>query len=261
MPSQPLVVVLLRAELVDGRAEQAPLHARLDLQAGIGQHELHEAREVRAVVVQAAVLLGDRAARSAVLGEQVQLAEHALAVLRHGHAVDPPERGVLDHLARLAAGLGPRAEQQIGDRRDVDAGIGCLSRRVRCGRRTAGGRVLAGGGLLGADGGVGHMRHLSTSGSREVTADGRTPTTHHQTDWSGSTTTGDHGASCPCVHPTPAPAIGRDGSGESRPRAATMDGDRKGTDARDAAALERRRSRGAEAREYARDDPVPRRRR
>ena len=64
---QPLVVVLLRAELVDGRAEQAPLHAGLDLQAGVGQHELHEAREVRAVVVEPAVLLGDRAARSAVL--------------------------------------------------------------------------------------------------------------------------------------------------------------------------------------------------
>ena len=153
---QPLVVVLLRAELVDGRAEQAPLHAGLDLQAGVGEHELHEAREVRAVVALPAVLLGDRAARRAVLDEQVQLAEHALAVLRHRQAVDAPERRVLDHLARLAAGLGPRAEQQIGDRRDIDARLGCLGGGVRSGRRAAGGRALAGGGLRGADGGVGH---------------------------------------------------------------------------------------------------------
>ena len=84
--AEPLVVVLLGAELVDRRAEQSPLDARLDLQARVGQHELLEAGEVRAVVVLSAVLLGQRAARAAVLDEQVQLGEHALAVLGHRHA-------------------------------------------------------------------------------------------------------------------------------------------------------------------------------
>ena len=161
MPGEPLLVVLLGAELEHRRAEQAPLHARLDLQARVGEHELLEAREVRAVVVLAAVLLGHRAPRAAVLDEQVQLREHALAVLGHRLALDAPERGVLDHLAGLAAGVAPRAEQQVGDRGDVDARIGCLGRRVRGGRGAAGGRALAGGGLLGADGGVGHVHHLS----------------------------------------------------------------------------------------------------
>ena len=160
---QPLVVVLLRAELVDGRAEQAPLHAGLDLQAGIGEHELHEAREVRAVVTSPAVLLGDRATRCAVLDEQVQLAEDALAVLGHRHAVDAPERRVLDHLARFAPSLGPGAEEQIGHRRDIDAGLGCLGRGVRSGGRAAGRRALARGGFGGADCGVGHACHLSAS--------------------------------------------------------------------------------------------------
>jgi hypothetical protein len=49
--AQPRIVVLLRAELVDGRAEQAPLHTRLDLQARVGEDELHEPGEVGAVVL------------------------------------------------------------------------------------------------------------------------------------------------------------------------------------------------------------------
>lgn len=157
---QPLLVVLLGAELEDRRPEQPPLDAGLDLQAGVGEHELLEPCEVGAVVVLPAVRLGHRTARSAVLDEQVQLGEHALAVLRHGLALDAPERGVLDHLARLAAGLGPRAEEQIGDRGHIDARLGRLLRGVRCGRGAAGGRALVDCGLLRADG-VGHVHHLS----------------------------------------------------------------------------------------------------
>ncbi len=47
---EPLVVVLLRAQLQHGRAEQPPLHAGLDLQAGVGRDQLREAGDVGAVV-------------------------------------------------------------------------------------------------------------------------------------------------------------------------------------------------------------------
>ena len=153
---QPLVVVLLGAQLQHGRAEEAPLHARLDLQARVGGDELREAGDVRAVVRLAAVLLRERAVHAAVVDEQVHLAEHALAVLLHAEPVDAPERRVLDHLAGLAAGVAPGAEQQVGDRVDIDAGLGCFGGGVRRGRGAAGGRAPAGGGLLGTDGGVGH---------------------------------------------------------------------------------------------------------
>ncbi len=154
--AQPRVVVLLRPELVDRGAEQSPLHAGLDLQARIGEHELHEPGEIGAVVLQAAVLLRERAARAAPLDEESQLAEHAVTVFRHGLTLDAPERGVLDHLAGLAAGLAPRPEQQVGDGIEVDAGFARLVGGVRGGRRATGGSALAGGGLLGTDGGVGH---------------------------------------------------------------------------------------------------------
>ena len=47
---EPLVVVLLGAQLQHRRAEEAPLHARFDLQARVGDDELLEAGDVRAVV-------------------------------------------------------------------------------------------------------------------------------------------------------------------------------------------------------------------
>ena len=156
MPGSHLSWCSFVPELQHGRAEQAPLHARLDLQARVGGDELDEAGDVRAVVRFAAVLLGERAVHAAVVDEEVHLAEHALAVLGHAEPVDAPERGVLDHLAGLAAGVGPGAEQQVGHLADVDAGFGCLGRGVRSGGGTAGGRALAGGGLFGTDGGVGH---------------------------------------------------------------------------------------------------------
>jgi hypothetical protein len=91
-------------------------------------------------------------------------------VLGHRLAVDAPERRVLDHLARLAARLAPRAEQQVGDGVDVDARFVRLVGGVGRRGRTAGGRALAGGGLLRvdvlADGGVGHG-YLSVETDRE----------------------------------------------------------------------------------------------
>ncbi|MDQ0614200.1 hypothetical protein QF046_001841 [Microbacterium sp. W4I4] len=65
----------------------------------------------------------------AVLDQQVQLGEHALAVGVLAEAVVTPERRILDQLARLAARVCPGAHQQLGDARDVDAstfsGGGC----------------------------------------------------------------------------------------------------------------------------------------
>ena len=51
---QELVVVALGAQVEDRRREQAPLHARLDLQRRVGGDELLEPREEAAVVVGAA---------------------------------------------------------------------------------------------------------------------------------------------------------------------------------------------------------------
>jgi hypothetical protein len=178
-------VVLLRAELVDGRAEQAPLHTRLDLQARVGEDELHEPGEVGAVVLEAAVGLRERAARAVVLDEEAQLTEHALAVLGHRLAVDAPERRVLDHLARLTPRLAPRAEEQIGDGVDVDARLVSLLRRVRRGGGASRGRALAGGGPLRvdvlADGGVGHGCTSRRRRTEKITFDRRRVTTDLQT--------------------------------------------------------------------------------
>ena len=118
---QPLAVVLFGAELQDRRAEQTPLHAGLDLQARVGGDELFEARDVGAVVVLPAVLLREGAVHSLVVDEEVQLTEHAFAVLVLAEVILAPERRVLDHLARCAAGVGPGSEQQIVHALDVDA--------------------------------------------------------------------------------------------------------------------------------------------
>ncbi len=172
-------MVLARAQLQHGRAEQAPLHTRLDLQAGIGGDEFFEAGDVGAVVLLPAETLRKGPVHGLVLHEEVQLAEGALAVRVHAEAVIAPERGVFDHLARLAADVAPRTEQQIGDPLGVDAGFGGLGRGVRGGGRSPDGRARARGGRGGTDGGVGHSRHLSTL-QRDATH-GRCPTTTAQT--------------------------------------------------------------------------------
>jgi hypothetical protein len=51
----------------------------------------------------------------------VQLGEHALAVLVLAERVVAPERGILDQLARLAARVGPGAEQEVFHALDIDA--------------------------------------------------------------------------------------------------------------------------------------------
>ena len=128
-------MVLLRAQLQDRRAEQSPLHAGFDLQARIGGDELFEARDVGAVVVLAAVLLREGTVHSLVVDEEVQLAEHALAVLVHAEVVLAPERWVLDHLACCAACVGPGTQEQVTHPVDVDARCFVVWVSLQCGRR------------------------------------------------------------------------------------------------------------------------------
>ncbi len=144
-------MVLLGAELKDRGAEESPLHARLDLQAGVGHHQLLEARDVRAVVLLAAERLGERAVHGLVLDQEVQLAEHALAVLVLAELILAPERRVLDHLAGLATYVSPRAHQGVVDAGDIDVQV-----RIR--------GVGGGASRLRTDGGVDHVR----SSQREV---------------------------------------------------------------------------------------------
>ena len=135
--AEPQVVVLLGAQLVDRGAEQAPLHAGLDLQARVGEHELFEPGEVRTVVFEAAVLGGEGPSRAVVVDEEVQLLQHACSVLRHGLTRLLPEHRVLDQLAHLPARLAPRSQQRVGDGRHVDPCLVGFVRGVRRGRRTA----------------------------------------------------------------------------------------------------------------------------
>ncbi len=114
-------MVLLGSELQHGRSEQSPLHARLDLQARIGCDELFEAGDVRTVVVLAAERLRERAVHGLVLDQEVQLAEHALAMLVLAQLVHAPEGRILDHRTRRAARVGPGAQQKVVDPIDIDA--------------------------------------------------------------------------------------------------------------------------------------------
>ena len=132
---QERAVVVLGAEVQHRGAEEAPLHARLDLQAGVGEHELLERGDVAAVVVLAAELLREGAVHGAVVDEELQLAEHALAVLGHGQALDALEVGVRGALAGGEPDVGPRAEELPTELLHVDARRGRLVGRRRGGDR------------------------------------------------------------------------------------------------------------------------------
>ena len=67
---QPLLVVLLGAEVQHGRAEEAPLHAGLDLQGRVGDDQFLEAGDVAAVVVVAADATCGNARWTAPLSDQ-----------------------------------------------------------------------------------------------------------------------------------------------------------------------------------------------
>ena len=77
----------------------------------------------------------------ALLDEQLQLPEHALAVLGHGLALDALHVGLCGALTRGEAEVGPRAEQLPAERRDVDLRLRCRcvagGRSCRCGCRGA----------------------------------------------------------------------------------------------------------------------------
>ena len=148
-------VVLLGAEVLNGGGEEAPLHAGLDLHAGVAEHELLEARDVAAVVFVAADRLREGAVHGAVLDEQVQLAEDALAVgvlAEFGVAV---EFGARHQFARVLTGIGPRAREAARPRASTSiatakfdgAGGGCDVGRT-CGgsilRRCGGGATCCG---------------------------------------------------------------------------------------------------------------------
>ena len=150
-----LVVVVLGAEVQHRGAEQAPLHARLDLQRRVGEHELLERGDVAAVVVVTAELLREGAVHGALLDEQLQLAEHALAVLGHRLALDALQLGHRGTLTGGEADVGPGAEELATELLDVDPrrrrrriGTGAGDRRrdlVARGLRGHGGGALAGG--------------------------------------------------------------------------------------------------------------------
>ena len=80
------------------------------------------------MVVVAAELLREGAVHGAVLDQQLQLAEHALAVLIHAERGIAPHRRVLHELARAAAGVRPAAEQLLPERGDVDVQSARLDR-------------------------------------------------------------------------------------------------------------------------------------
>ena len=115
------VVVLLRAEVQHRRAEQTPLHARLDLQARVGGDEFLEAGDVSAVVVGAAQITWERPVHVPVVGQDQELAQHTLAVLGHGLALDALQRGLRRELPGAQTHVGPGAEQPTVQRLDVDS--------------------------------------------------------------------------------------------------------------------------------------------
>ena len=168
---QERAVVVLGAEVQHRGAEEAPLHARLDLQARVGEHELLERGDVAAVVVVAAELLRERLVHGTLLDEELELAEHALAVLRHGLALDALEVGLRGAITRGDADVGPRAEELAAELLHVDArrrrlGIGARGRDRRCDLVARGLRGHGGGsparGLRGAAGcRVNHRRFSS----------------------------------------------------------------------------------------------------
>ena len=113
---QELLVRALGAEVHDGGAEQAPLHAGLDLHRRVADDELLEARDVPAVVLFAAERLREGAVHDALLDQALQLTGGAQPVLRHRRAGEVVELLALQQLARVLAGLGPAGEEHLGER-------------------------------------------------------------------------------------------------------------------------------------------------
>ena len=124
MPGSHLSWCSLVPRCSTARAEQAPLHARLDLQGRVGGDELLEpgdgCRRGRPAPPRPS---GTRGARRLV-DEEVELAEDALAVLGHALALDAAHGLGAGQGARLLADVGPAAKQLFAECRHVDGGVG-----------------------------------------------------------------------------------------------------------------------------------------
>ena len=136
MSGRNVVVVVLGAEVQDRGAEQAPLHARLDLQAA--------GRRARAPRTPAMLppwsssppsAFGKARCTAPCVDEQLQLPEHALAVLGHRLALDALQLGAGGELAGGDADVGPGAEQLPAELLDVDTRRRRLVGRGRGGDR------------------------------------------------------------------------------------------------------------------------------
>ena len=144
-----------RAQVVHGGAEQAPLHAGLDLQRRVGGGDLLERGQVAAVVVLAAELrrVGalDRTRRRPGSGAGRTRVRGARGSCR---ALDLVQRGVEHEPAGDPAVLGPAPEQVLGEQVDVDADVGVGAGRRGPACRVAGGvgvrRACARAGAVGA---------------------------------------------------------------------------------------------------------------
>ncbi len=104
-------MVLPGTEVHHRGTEEAPLHACLDLQRRVCDHEFLEACNISAVVVSSAEGAGEGAVHCLLLHEVVQLVEAALPVLRGGQALDLLDLGTAGEFTRGPSDVRPLAEE------------------------------------------------------------------------------------------------------------------------------------------------------
>src|SRR5699024_11449661 len=100
---------------------QAPLHAGLDLERGVGDNQLLEAGDVGAVVVGAAQVLGQHRVGDVVLDQGLQLLDDAFAVLGDRGVRRAVQLRASRALTGGAARVGPAAQQRLGALGDLEA--------------------------------------------------------------------------------------------------------------------------------------------
>ena len=115
------LVVALSAEVQHRCAEEAPLHARLDLERWIGGDNLLEGGDVGPVVVFTAEGGREGFEHRTGVGEEPQLTEHALALVVEVEAVIAMERGVFHEPAGLATRIRPGAKEVLPQQGGIDA--------------------------------------------------------------------------------------------------------------------------------------------
>ena len=117
--------MVLGAEVENRGGEEAKLHAGLNLQGGVQVHQFVEAGKVAAGGAAAAHAFGEAARRNAGLGHELQLAEHAGAVLVTRQPRNPEHVRVLRERTGGPALFRPLAVEDVGEAGDVDASV-CL---------------------------------------------------------------------------------------------------------------------------------------